>query len=139
LGVENLTTPGAGFEEDMRFAVRKLSLGDVLVISSDLPFVTVGVVEEAVRKYRGSRKPALAVMAEPALYEKLGLKPEFVFEINGRRLVPVGINVLDGRRIGEGALEQVELVIDSEDVALNVNTPGDLSVAEGKVRGDCNG
>ena len=140
LGVENLTTPGAGFEEDMRFAVRKLSLGDVLVISSDLPFVTVGVVEEAVRKYRSSRKPALAVMAEPVLYEKLGSKPGFVFEINGRRLVPVGINILDGRRIGEGELEQVELVIDSEDVALNVNTPRDLAVAERKVRrGACNG
>ena len=129
LGVQAIITPGSGFEEDMRFAIRHLALGEVLVISSDLPFVTVGVIEEALRKYRDTRKPALAVMAPVELYERFGTKPSYVFEINGRKLVPVGINIINGARIDEGALEQTELIVDSGDVAFNINTPDELEAA----------
>jgi len=134
LGVENINTPGNGFEEDMRFAISQLSLGDVLVVSSDLPFLTVDIINRAVQKYRSSGKPALAVMAPTELYKKLRSKPGYVFKVNGRNLVPVGINILDGARINEGALEQSELIIDEEELALNVNTPKDLEIARGKVR-----
>ena len=133
LGVQVIITPGSGFEEDMQFAIRHLSLRDILVISSDLPFVTVRVIEEAVEKYRGSQKPCVAVMAPVELYERLGIKPSYVFDVNARRLVPVGINVIDGRRIEEGPLEQAELIINSEDVAFNVNTPDELEAAKRRV------
>jgi len=133
LQVESIITPGEGFEEDMRFAIRQLSLTEVLVISSDLPFVTAHVIEEAFRKYRDERKPALAVMAPPELYERFDLKPSYVFDINGRKLVPVGINILDAGRINEGSLEQTELVIDCADVVFNVNTPGELEAARKRV------
>jgi adenosylcobinamide-phosphate guanylyltransferase len=129
LGVQTILTPGDGFEEDMRFAIRQLSLGEVLVISADLPFVTLDVIEEALHKYRDTRKPALAVMAPAELYEKLGIKPGYVFEINGQKLVPVGINIIDARRIDEGYLEQTELIIDSGDAAFNINTPEELRAA----------
>jgi len=133
LQVESIITPGEGFEEDMRFAIRQLSLTEVLVISSDLPFVTAHVIEGAFRKYRDERKPALAVMAPPELYERFDLKPSYVFDINGRKLVPVGINILDAGRINEGSLEQTELVIDCADVVFNVNTPGELEAARKRV------
>jgi adenosylcobinamide-phosphate guanylyltransferase len=133
LRVQSIITPGHGFEEDMRFAIRHLSLGEVLVISSDLPFVTVEVIEAALQKYRANRKPALAVMAPVELYERLGRKPGYVFEISGRRLVPVGINIINGGRIDDGALDQTQLIIDSGDVAFNVNTPEDLAAARKRV------
>ena len=129
LGAESIITPGRGFEEDMRFAIRQLSLDETLVISSDLPFVTVEVIEEAVDRFRDTRKPALAVMAPAHLYERLGRKPDYVFEINGQKLVPVGINIIDDARIDHGILEQTELIIDSGDVAFNINSPKDLAVA----------
>jgi len=131
-GVQSIITPGSGFEEDMRFAIRQLSLGEVLVISSDLPFVTVDVIKAALRKYRDTRKPALAVVAPAELFERFGTKPSYVFEIEGRKFVPVGINIIDGRRIDEGLLEQTEFIIDSGDVAFNVNTPDDLDAARKK-------
>jgi adenosylcobinamide-phosphate guanylyltransferase len=135
LGAERIITPGNGFEEDMEFAIRQLSLGEVLVISSDLPFVTADIIEEAVRKYRNSGKPALAVMARAELYNMFGLNPGYVFEINGRKLVPVGINIIDGGRIDEGGLEQTELVIESGDVAFNVNTLKELEAARKRFDG----
>lgn len=130
LNVENVVTPGDGFEEDMRFAIRQLALEDVMIVSCDLPFLTVNVIERAVQTYRTSMKPALAVMAPVETYKKLGSNPGYVFDIRGQNLVPVGVNIIDGRRVGEGQLDQVELIIDSEDVALNVNTLKDLETAK---------
>jgi len=130
LGAETIITPGEGFEEDMRFAIRHLSLSEVLLISADLPFINPNLIEEAVRNYRASGKPALAVMAPPEVYERLGSRPGYVFEANGRKLVPVGINIIDGKRIDEGPLEQTEMVIDAGEIPINVNTPGELHVAK---------
>jgi adenosylcobinamide-phosphate guanylyltransferase len=132
MGVEVLVTPGDGFEEDMRFAIRRLSLGDVLVVSADLPFMTVDIVERAVQKYRSSGKPALAVMAKPELYEEIGSKPQYLFKVDGQNFVPVGINIIDGKRIDEGELDQTIFVIESSDVVLNVNTSMELDLARKK-------
>jgi len=132
MGVEVLVTPGDGFEEDMRFAIRRLSLEDVLVVSADLPFITADIVERAVQKYRSSGKPALAVMAKPEVYEEIGSKPQYLFKVDGQDFVPVGINMVDGKRIDEGELDQTILEIDSGDVVLNVNTLMELDLARKK-------
>jgi adenosylcobinamide-phosphate guanylyltransferase len=132
LGVEVLVTPGDGFEEDMRFAIRQLSLGDVLVVSADLPFITAEIVERAVQRYRSSGKPALAVMAKPKAYEEIGSKPQYRFKVDGQDFVPVGINIVDGKRIDHGELDQTILVIDSGDIVLNVNTLEELNLARRK-------
>ena len=132
LGVETLDTPGDGFEEDMRFAIRKLGLEDVLVVSADLPLITPDIVREAVGRYRSSGKPALAVMVKVEDYERLGAKPQHIFEVDRQRLTAVGINLLDGRRIDEKELDQEVLLVDSQDVILNVNNTGELELARKK-------
>jgi len=129
LGVETIVTPGVGFEEDMRFAIHKLTLHDVLVVSADLPFLTVDVVERAVQKYRSSGKPALAVMTSLEAYKKLGFKPHYTFKVNEQDLTPVGINIVDGRRIDDGELDQTVFIIEPSDALLNVNTPQELELA----------
>jgi adenosylcobinamide-phosphate guanylyltransferase len=141
LGVETIVTPGGGFEEDMRFAIRKLSLGDVMVISADLPFITLDIIERAVEHYRSSAKPSLAVMTKLEEYEKVGGIPQHAFKVNGEDLVAVGVNIIDGRRIGEGELAQTVLVVESSDVVLNVNTVQELEHARGGLRsaGDAKG
>jgi len=131
LGVETIVAPGQGFEEDMRFAIRRLSLNDVLIVSADLPFIRVDIIEQAMQKYRNSGKPALAVMTRREVYEKLGSKPQYIFKINGEDLAPIGINIIDGRRIDEEELDQTVFIIEPTD-ALNVNTPQDLEVARKK-------
>ena len=133
MGVDVLVTPGNGFEEDMRFAIRRLSLGDVLVVSADLPFITANVVERAMQEYRSSNKPALAVMAKPELYEEIGSKPQYLFKVEGQDFAPVGINIIDGKHIDEGELDQTIFVIDSGDVILNVNTLTELNLARKKI------
>ena len=66
--------------------------------------------------------------------EKLGSKPQYVFKIDGIDLVAVGINIIDGRRIGERELDQAVLIIESGDAVLNDNTPQELEHARKEPR-----
>lgn len=138
LSIEIVLTPGEGYTSDMRCAIKALNLFDVLTVAADIPFITAEIVDRAVEEYRSSGKPSLAVMTPADVYKKIGSKPEYVFEIDGRRLVPIGLNVIDGRRIGEPELDQAALVTDLEEHAVNVNTPWELEEARErfvKVRG----
>jgi len=129
LNIEVVETPGEDYISDMKYAIRKLGLHDVLTVSADLPFITFEIVNQAVEKYRSCGKPSLAVMTPVDVYERLGSKPEYVFEVDGKGLVPIGLNIIDGCRIDEPELEQAVLVTESEELALNVNTPSELEAA----------
>ena len=129
LGAEIIETPGAGYENDMKGAIKQLRLRDVLVVSADLPFMTGAMVDQAIETYRSSSKPALSVMCPATVFEKMRIQPTHVFNINGKRLVPIGLNVIDGTKIDESVLEETVLITESEELALNVNTLQELEVA----------
>lgn len=128
--VKVLETPGKGYVSDIGYAVRRLKLDTVLTISADLPLVTGRIIDLIIERYIQCDKPALTVAVPLETKKKLGLREEYVFEVGNRCLVPAGINVVDGRRIDEGELEEEILVIDEEEVAVNVNTPQELRIAE---------
>jgi uncharacterized membrane protein len=113
----------------MQYAIKTLNLSDVLTVAADIPFITAELVDRAVEKYRSSGKASLAVMAPADVYRKISSEPEYVFEIDGRRLVPIGLNVIDGRRIDEKELDQAVLVTGLEEHAVNVNTQSELEEA----------
>jgi adenosylcobinamide-phosphate guanylyltransferase len=137
IGAEVLETAGLGYEEDMKFAIKQLKLNDVMVLSADLPLLTPSLVERAIGSYRKEKKPALCVMAPIEAVEKNGAKPSFVFEAGEERMVPIGVNVIDGTRIDEPKLEEAVLVANSDDSILNVNTAEELRMArELKSSGD---
>ena len=122
--VEVVKTPGKGYVSDTQYAIKKLKLNKVLTISADLPLITSEIVDEVVVRYEACSRAALAVMVPAETRQRLGLEQE------ARGLVPAGINMIDGRRIDEGELEEEVIVFDRKEVALNVNTLEDLTVAE---------
>jgi len=50
--------------------------------------------------------------------------------IENKRVVPAGINVIDGRRIAEEELDQEVCLLDREEVAVNINTLQELKIVE---------
>ena len=128
--VKVLETPGEDYVSDMQYAVKKLKLNTVLTISADLPLVTDEIIDEAIECYERCGKPALAVTVPAETREKLGLELNYVLQGAGRRLVPAGINMIDGRLIDEAELDEEVLIIDREEVAMNVNTSKDLEIVE---------
>ena len=129
LGAEVIETSGEGYEQDMQQAIRTLGLKDVVVVAADLPFLASRTVDDAIRGYFSAGKPALTVAAPVELYEKSGLEASYTFDYEGRKLVPVGLNVINGTRINEGRLDETVLVVEDRDLIFNVNTQADLKMA----------
>ena len=130
LSLKVLQTPGNGFCMDAGYAIKKLKLRTVLTICADLPLITSEFVDEVITHYERCNKPALTVMVPLGIYEKLGVSTDYIFKIEGKNLVPAGVNVIDGKRIEEKELEEEILVVDNERAAVNINTLEDLRVAE---------
>ncbi len=128
--VKVLVTPGEGYIQDMQFVVKKLGLETVLAMVSDLPLITMDIVDDVLDRYAECGKPALTVAVPIEKKTKLGVGVEYAFENEGRKVVPTGINVIDGRLIDGGWMEQEVMILDRDEVAINVNRREDLQLAE---------
>ena len=129
-GVEVVETPGEGYVPGMRYAIRKLGLKDTVVVSADLPFLTTKLVDQAITKFLSSGKPALAAMAPVNAFQTLDVKPQHIFQIDGKDLAPIGFNIIRGSRINELTLEEEVLIVESPEFILNVNTQGEYGLAK---------
>ncbi|MCP8311918.1 MAG: NTP transferase domain-containing protein [Candidatus Methylarchaceae archaeon HK02M1] len=133
LSVEAIVTSGEGYILDVREAVKRLKLRYLLTISADLPFITGEVIDKVIKHYMSCGKSVLAVMVPAERFENLGLSVDLVFDEDGRRLIPTGVNVLDCNKVYreefEKELDQELLIIDSEEF-VNINTLQDLRITE---------
>jgi len=130
LGVVLVETSGEDYVLDMRYAIKKLGGGVFMVVSADLPLLTEDVIVEVVKRFAGCSKPSLTVMVPLNAYTALGLKPDFKLKVEGRFLVPCGVNVIDGSRIDEPTLDEETMVFGRAEPFVNVNTVEDLEFAE---------
>jgi len=128
--VSVIKTPGKEYVSDMGYAVRTLRLQTVLAIGADLPLITAEVIDAIVEYYERCGKPALSVVVSMETKAQLGLSGKYGFELNGKHVVPAGINVIDGRRIDEEELDEEIYVSDRKEVAMNINTIQELKIAE---------
>ncbi len=123
-----ICTQGEGYIEDLAEAAALLGLDEpVLCVSADLPCLTAELVDEVVGAYGTQALPALSVWV-PVEDEGLVDAP-CIEEVEGRRAVPAGINVLDGGRMGE-VQEETRLLLDDPRLRHNVNTLDALRAAE---------
>lgn len=134
LSLNVLETPGEGYIDDMQYAVKKLKLGKVLVISADLPLIKSKMIDKVIAHYEESEKPALSVMCPVEVFERLGLKPEHRFIVEDRVVSPVGVNMIDGNRIEDQEIDEEKLILDDEKLAFNINTIEDAEIAERRNR-----
>lgn len=128
--IKFLETPGDGYIADMQYAVRKLKLRKVLVISADLPLITSKVIDKVVATYERSAKPALSVMCPIEVFERFRLKPEYRFVVGSRIVSPVGVNMIDGGRIKDQEMDEEKLILDDEELTFNINTVEEVEIAE---------
>ncbi|MGQ9468542.1 MAG: NTP transferase domain-containing protein [Nitrososphaerales archaeon] len=132
LSIESIMTSGKDYILDLREAIEKLKLKHVITVSADLPFLKGETIDRVTEHYESCGKPVMAVMVPAERFENLGMSIDLIFEEKGKRLVPAGVNVLDGDKVREEGfekeLDQEILIIDSEEF-VNINTPEDLMIA----------
>ena len=133
LGIKVIETPGEGYVEDTRFAVKSLGLKKTLVISSDLPLITSDLIDEVIHEYETSGKPALAVAYPESLKKTVCIDTES-FEHGGKKLFSAGVNLLDGERINEEQLDEKVVVMERLELAFNVNTLEDLLLTKSMMK-----
>jgi adenosylcobinamide-phosphate guanylyltransferase len=122
-------TPGTGYHEDTVRAVELLDLRrPFLITSSDVPFITPEVIDEAIARYEESGAEALSVRLDISSVPP-GLEPDTVLTDSGSRTVPAGINIVDGRYM-DRYQEELVLVMTDGRLAVNVNYRKDLSMCE---------
>ena len=129
--VKVVETPGKDYVSDMGYASQDLKLGVFLAIAADLPLVTGEVLDNIVERYERCGKPALTVAVPLETKRRLGMSVEYSFKMDDKDVVPVGINVIDGRsRYGDEWLDQDIYLLDREELAVNINTVQELQLAE---------
>jgi adenosylcobinamide-phosphate guanylyltransferase len=95
-----------------------------------MPLIAAEIIDDILEKYASCGKPALAVAVPVETKQKLGMSLGYAFDVDGRRVVPAGINVNDGARIDDPELDQAVYVVDKAEVAVNINTVEELKIAE---------
>jgi adenosylcobinamide-phosphate guanylyltransferase len=131
LGVQVIETPGKDYVSDMGYAVQTLKLGIFLAIAADLPLVNGEMIDAIVDRYERCGKPALTVAVPLETKAKLGMCIEYSFKTDNKDVVPVGINVIDGRkRYGDEWLDQDIYLMENQALAVNINTVQELQLAE---------
>ena len=132
LGLEVFTASGRGYVEDLIEAIKALQLGVTLVLPSDTPLVRPSTLHTLVSEYFKRGVASLTLCAPKIDVLALGAEPGYCVTAGGRELCPVGISVLDGRRLQaqESGVDEDYLVWRDPAELLNVNTPSELRLAE---------
>jgi len=94
MGLRVVETPGKGYVEDCQFLFNELNLHVALVVSADLPFISSRVVKDVIREYGKVKKPVCVAIPERD-YISMGFSPSITIEEDNKRLVPVGINIME--------------------------------------------
>ena len=127
LSIELIETPGIDYHSDISFVIKKLKLEITMTIAADIPLIKPEILDEIIDKYFILNRPALSVMADIKLFTQYGLKPTIIFQSDDgqKNLVPLGINIIDGRLIGQPELDQAIFISEQEELLYNINTVDD--------------
>lgn len=122
-----LDTPGNDYILDLKFILsyfeRTSKKDTLLFINADLPFISTKIIDNVISKYFEFNRDSLSVMIPIDIFKKLNLN--YSYDFNG--LVPSGLNILRSENIVQD--EKIYIMHD-EELAYNINTLNDLSMAD---------
>lgn len=153
--IEVVDAPGEGYVSDLRYALDRVS-PPVLTVACDLPLLAPDAIDRVLGRAESVRG-SLAVCVPAALKRQLGVSTDSTWEHAGRELAPTGLNVVAnepertttdrdetysandtgtirsgtvGTDTAENGYPEETCVSHDARLAVNVNRPGDLAVAE---------
>lgn len=115
--------PGEGYVPDLQHALDELDLGTddpVLTLAADLPLLAGDAIDRVLDVYDAG---SMTVCTPAALPEALGIETDAAYAIDGREVLPTGVNVVGGPP------DDTWVTWDAR-FAVNVNYPADAAVAE---------
>jgi len=139
--------PGNGYVADLQYAMDAADAGGtpLLTAAADLPLLDGAAVNAVLDAARAVDGDSLTVCVPAARKRELGVSADATTEIDGREIVPAGINVVGGGVGGEEGTESGEdgggavHCTDDARLAVNVNYPSDARIAARLLAGGSEG
>jgi adenosylcobinamide-phosphate guanylyltransferase len=129
-GIAQVCTPGSGYIEDITEAVTILEEGGpVLTICVDIPGITGACLKGIVQQYQDSTTEACSVWIPSELCQIADYRLNYTMDISGIPVIPAGINILLGEKIGQVQTE-LQIILRDPLLAFNINTKEELRAAE---------
>jgi adenosylcobinamide-phosphate guanylyltransferase len=139
-GWKVVRTDAKGYHNDLKQAVKDAGLaGAVLTIPADLPALTGSFLDKVITAFEVCGKDFLAVFVPIKTRENLGLSVSSRDEYKGVWHAVSGVNIVNAQKIQEdGKIETSAIITEEIEVLLNINTLGDLEIAETifKIKGE---
>lgn len=134
-GLELVRTSGKGYVEDLHDIMSIIEEDDVLIMPADMPLVRTSSLERIVDEYRRLGQPSLTVTIDPSVVRSIGLEVTHTEMMDGREVTFCGVSVLERKEmLKDDYIAGSYMFMSGEEFAVNVNTPGDLEVAETLLR-----
>lgn len=125
-----LKTPGSGFVADLAYASKEAGINaPFFIIMSDLVLITPQLIDMVVGIYDQCDTSALSTYVPLDVCASVGIRPDTVFHKEGKIIVPVGVNILDGKFM-DREQSDYNFISERPEFAVNINTPDDLKICE---------
>lgn len=125
-----LRTPGSGFVADLVYAAAKARIdAPFFIIMSDIMLITPQLIDMVIDIYDRCDTQALSTYVPLDVCTSIGIRPDTVFHKDGKIIVPVGVNILDGRFM-DREQSDYNLISGRQEFAVNINTVDDLKICE---------
>ena len=130
IGIETIRTSGEDYVEDLHDSFRILDGDYVLTCPSDMPLLRAFTVDSFVDYFQKNPDDSMTAIVEEEVVTKSGFTPSFDFEMDGKRWVLSGMNIMDRKKILDNVvLNYSYFVTDWVDLAINMNTEYELKIA----------
>ncbi len=132
-GIKVIVTSGKSYVEDLKEAIIISRVyGPILILPCDLPLITPNTLKRIIEIYLSNNcPPAMTFYVPYKRLVKLGVsRPEYIEKIGDKLAVPCGVSIIEGKYILKPTIPQVNIVINDDSLALNVNTKLDLKIAQ---------
>ncbi len=128
-GIDVIRTSGEDFMMDMRESFKAMNGKYVMVCPSDVPLITSDRIDFCASRFEPAMQ-SMVVMVSAELVRSLGIVPSYACEVEGKEYVLSGLSIMDREAtIAGDYLGEFRLMADFKELAVNVNTPGELELA----------
>lgn len=130
IGIETIKTSGEDYVEDLHRAFNTLKGDYVLTCPSDVPLIRPYTIDAFVNYFNENKNDSMTAIIEEEVVVNTGIKPSFPFELNGKKWVLSGMNIMDRKKIlADEVLDFSYFKTDWVDIAVNMNTEFELQIA----------
>ena len=130
LGIETIRTSGEDYVQDLHDAFRTLKGKYVLTCPSDMPLLRPFTVDAFVDYFIKNPDDSMTAVVDEDVVTKSGFTPSFDFDIDGKKWVLSGMNIMDRVKIlADVVLNYSYFMTDWVDLAINMNTEYELRIA----------